>query len=543
MFQVLIVDDHPHLVDSMAKTLPWSDLRVEHVHKAYSAFDAMEILGSAPVDLVITDIRMPVMSGLELIKEIRDRWKTTKIILLSGYADFEYAKEALKQDVEDYLLKPVPDEDLIVSIRGVLEKKEIEWKEIISTQRAMSALNQHLPVLKQNLLMDLLQRRPIPDAALRDKLDLYNIPFPVRSPAAMALIRLEDSFAASDEQSVTLYEYAIGNIAAEIFHDDFVLWHCRDDYGYLVLLIACKEELYAPAADEAKRQQRLEQCAVSLQHYVQAYLKGSISALVSDWFDFPREAPYYYQNCLYAFRQRIGNDRAFFMTLKGAESSQKISFFSSLYEPPTLKQLIEAGQWKELHAKLERIFDELVRDWSESEEHILEAYLEICGMLTYIAHKNRKRLVELIGPEYEKVVGGLSFKTVKQLREWTFRILEMLSGIVDRERQHSHASIVKQVNEYVENNLSDDVSIQTVAQKVFLHPSYLSRIYKSESGESYSDYVLRIRMEKAVVLLKNKGIKVYDISAGLGYNQTQHFIKMFKKFFGLTPQEYRERML
>lgn len=540
MHQVLIVDDHMHLVDSMEKTLPWSDMGVSSVHKAYSAFDAMETLESHSIDLVITDIRMPVKSGLELIREIRSRWRTIKIILLSGYSDFEYAKEALRHDVEDYLLKPVPDEELIASIRRVLEKASVEWHAVISNQRAIQTLQAHLPLLRQNLLLELLQGRSMTESALQDKFSLYQLPFSTDISASMALIRLEDDFARHDEHSVSLFEYAIANVAAEIFQDDFNLWNCRDDYGYLVFMIASTDKLMTQTAD--KRKQLLEQHAVQLQHYVHVYLKGSISVLVSEWFMFPNEISAYYQNCLFAFRQRIGDEQDLFMTLTGNENNQKIASFSSLYEPPTLKQYIEAGQWKELHGKLERIFEELLRDWSQSEEHILEVYLEICGMLTYIAHKNHKRLSELIGEEYEKVVGGLTFKTVKPLRDWTFRRLEQLSDIVDRERKHSHAAIVSQVNEYIEHNLQHDVSIQTVANHVFLHPSYLSRIYKTESGVSFSDYVLKVRMERAVSLLRNKGIKVYDISTELGYNQTQHFIKMFKKHFGLTPQEYRERM-
>lgn len=541
MHQVLIVDDHMHLVDSMEKTLPWMAMGVSSVHKAYSAFDAIDTLQSHSIDLVITDIRMPVMSGLELIQQIRTRWRNTRIILLSGYADFEYAKEALRQDVEDYLLKPVSNDELAASIGRVLEKAAAEWQAIISNQRAIQTLQEHLPLLRQNLLLELLRGRCRSEAVPLDKFPLYQLPFAQGDCAAIALIRLEDDFVRHSDHSVSLFEYAIANVAAEIFQDDFYLWYCRDDYGYLVFMITATDKLRGQSAETIK--QLLEQHAVQLQHYVHVYLKGSISVLVSEWFVFPDEVASYYQKCLFVFRQRIGDEQDLFMTLAGSESEQKIASFSSLYEPPTLKQYIEAGQWQELYGKLERIFEELLCEWSQSEEHILEVYLEVCSMLTYIAHKNRKRLSELIGDEYEKVAGGLPFKTVKPLRDWTFRILGHLSDQVERERKHSHAAIVSQVNAFVEQNLQHDVSIQTVANHVFLHPSYLSRIYKSETGESYSDYVLKVRMERAISLLRNKGIKVYDISTELGYNQTQHFIKMFKKHFGLTPQEYRERML
>ncbi|GGD51262.1 response regulator [Paenibacillus nasutitermitis] len=542
MYQVMLVDDHTHLVDSMAKTIPWETLGIGHVHKAYSAYEALELMQSHPIDLVITDIRMPGMSGLELIENIRRSWKKAKCILLSGYSDFEYAKEALLQEVDDYLLKPINNDELIHSIQRILEKAREEWLEIVSNQRALQTLQQNLPILKQNLLNDLLLGHKQSIKQLQEQLETFAIPINMEQPVALAMIRLEDDY--PDYNAGYLFEYSITNIAEEISEHDFRLWSCRDTYGYLVFLIIPEDERIKVTAEEpfGELQVLLEQFAAQLQHYVKNVLKGRISILVSEWFPFPGELHGCYQNCLFAFRQRIGDEREFFMTLSDSVPDQNIAIFSSLYEPPTLKQIIETGHKKELYDKLNRIFDELLKDWSHSEEHILEAYLEICGMLTYIVHKNRKRLSELIGDEYEKLTGGLPFKTVKQLRDWTFRILERLSNLVDQERRHSHAAIIRQVHDFIGKNLSKDVSIQTIANHVYLHPSYLSRVYKSESGESLSDYVLRVRMEKAVTLLRSKPLKIYDIASELGYNQTQHFIKMFKKQFGHTPQEYRERL-
>ncbi len=109
MYQLLIVDDEVHVVERLSATVPWLSMGIGQVHKAYSASEALSLLNQFSVDIVITDIQMPGMSGLELIAEISRKWKKTKTIILSGHSDFQYAKEAILHRTEDYLLKPVTE--------------------------------------------------------------------------------------------------------------------------------------------------------------------------------------------------------------------------------------------------------------------------------------------------------------------------------------------------------------------------------------------------------------------------------------------------
>ncbi|MDG0810645.1 response regulator [Cohnella rhizosphaerae] len=121
MFQVLLVDDHAHLVDSLVKSIPWESLGISQVHTAYSGPAALEVLDTYPVDILVTDIRMPGLSGLELIRRVMQARKRIKCIVMSGYADFEYARQALQFDTVDYILKPAEDEEIVASLRKATE--------------------------------------------------------------------------------------------------------------------------------------------------------------------------------------------------------------------------------------------------------------------------------------------------------------------------------------------------------------------------------------------------------------------------------------
>ena len=179
-----------------------------------------------------------------------------------------------------------------------------------------------------------------------------------------------------------------------------------------------------------------------------------------------------------------------------------------------------------------------------SQEHLLEVYFAISSAFSFIAHKNGQSLSELIGSDFDKMADGIPFRTISQLRESLNRMLDRLKDDADREARDSRSSLIRDIHRFIEDNLSLDATLQSIADHVHMHPVYVSKIYKlEETGENISDYINRLRMEKAAYLLTNSQEKTYEIAAKLGYQRSHSFIHAFKKQYGLTPQEYREQHL
>ena len=242
MRQLLIVDDQSILADDLADMLPWEEAGIDVVHKAYSGPEAIELLHEHAIDVVITDIRMPGMTGLELIQEIKQNWKHTKCILLSGYSDFEYTKQALKLKSSDYLLKPAADDELITSVRRAIKELEQEWLEISSMQRAMYSLREQLPKLREYLLLDMVSgKQSLSPQRLSKKLATYTIPFRQDDSFHVMLLRLDDEDHLYDDgESEALIDYAIANMTEEVFGDQLDIWHCKDTNGFIVCLLKAK---------------------------------------------------------------------------------------------------------------------------------------------------------------------------------------------------------------------------------------------------------------------------------------------------------------
>lgn len=532
--QMIIVDDEAHWVDNLSMNKPWHTLGIEHVHKAYSAHEALQIIDTHPIDIVISDILMPEMTGIELIERIRIRDKKIKCIILSGHSDFEFAKQALQHNAVDYLLKPPTDKELLDAVKTAIDQLNAEWETISSFERTQYALRENLPLLRGQLLLEALHDQRIPSDEWIRKLENYRLPFE-QGECALLLVRMEEEFGQYLSNRQPLIEYAIINIAEEIIGEFMEVWSVKEEHGYLVFLLQLKEN-----KDDIGKETILEKLSSQLQYKVKQFLKGSLSIVITEWFNFPEQLSDRFRQATTYFRQIVGDEREFVMRVSDLEQNTAQRPLSSLYVPPTLVNLLEAGRWDEANQKLKAIFAELDDQWSESWEHCMEAGCLISASFTHLAHRNGHTLVKLLGNEIEPLQSGEAFTSISKLRKWSLGALDKLKEGTSDEIKDIRTQYVKKVQEFTDKNLHLDVSLRALADHVNLHPTHLSKIYKLETGEGISDYVFHLRMERACYKLKSTNKKVYEISMEIGYTDPAYFIKVFKRQYGVTPQEYRD---
>jgi two-component system response regulator YesN len=539
MLSLLLVDDEVSVVETLAITIPWQEMGIETVYKAFNGNEALYILKNHNVDIVITDIHMPGISGLEFVQYINKNWSKTKCILLSGYADFQYAQEAIQHQVAEYLVKPISNGKLIKAVQKVIQTIREEWEVVASYRKAIHTLKENLPMLRSNLLNDVIHGRRFHPQTLKEKLGLLELPFSFNDSFSIVLVRIDDGFSSYDQLSSSLLDFSITNIFEEIFSEQFDICYTRDVHEPKPK--GQGEESADDNGGEEAERQMLTNAAVLLQDNVKSYLKGRISVVISRQGSFPGDAPMLYQSVIAEIRKRAGRDAELFIAVDEQADASRVQSLQRLYEPPFLMNLLEAGLWDSAEQKINEIFVELNKKSADSAEFLNEVYYSIAGAFTYIAHKNGTLLQDIAG-DYASFGSGPAFHSAKQLRDWTKAVLNRIKDSTDMEMKTSRNAIVNQVRSYIEDHLAGDVSLKTVSQHVFLHPNYLSKIYKLETGEALSEYIARIRMEKSVHMLRNHAYKVYEIAAKLGYQSAHYYIRVFKKHYGVTPQEYREKI-
>ncbi|MGO4543570.1 response regulator [Paenibacillus sp. 2TAB23] len=540
MHEILIVDDERSVVEGVAATLPCDDLKIGMVHKAFSVTDALAIIRQHPIDLVITDIRMPGISGLELMDRVHELSSSTQCILLTGHAEFEYAKRAITGGASDYLLKPVDDEDLIQAVGKALGTVRREWEELVSRDNTMKTMRDNLPLLRRDLLMELLQGHSIPAEALTDKLSQLLIPISEHDRVALLLIRLEEPFVHYGYKDRTLLEYAVSNVAEEVLRESCQVWTGKEAHGYLAFVIkrnhAKSREWTKPAVKE-----QFMRLGELIQRQVETYLKGTVSVVIGEEGAFPAHLGASYSGALAAFRKHIARGKGYLLSLGEHQEKAAVQTLSRLYEPPTLPDLLEAGRWDDFEKKLSLIFEELETQFGDSAEHAFETFCAVTGALSFIAHKSGYGLFEFLESGDRASLNFESFETFGQLRDGLFRLAAIMRSSLEREAADGHSKLIYKVQRFIEEHLDRAISLQMIAERVHLHPVYVSQMYKAVTGESLTDYMLRIRMEKSAHLLKTTNLKIYEIGNKFSYQNATYFIKQFKKLYGMTPQDYRDQ--
>ncbi|WP_341279476.1 response regulator [Paenibacillus sp. FSL H8-0537] len=560
-FRLLLVDDEASVVDSLADTLPWEQIGIGTVFKAYSGVEALEILNTNTIDVLITDIRMPGISGLELLQQVRRSWKRIKCILLSGHAEFAYAQQAIAHETYDYLLKPISDDHILEKVSGAVQalKKELDEKSF--HQRVARAFQENLPKLQGELLNELLEGRKYSAERLSEKLESLKVPVVLEQRFALMLVRLEGKLSEMDFYSLSLLEYAVSNMAEELFEARFRLWTCKSIHGYLVgvvteipldsaggTLIGGKqgedEEPLSGLSDDNKAlDEELQLKASQLQLSVNHYLSGEVSVLVSQWGLFPHDVRQQYEDVLLALRRQVGSQSGLFIHVASDIARQQpIHSLQRLYEPPMLIHLMESGSWEMAEQKLSGIWSELNQGWPDSPEHLMEVFFSIYASFSSFAHKNGRELAEMIGSGLSEMSGQLPSRSIIALKSWIDEAFLLLRQSMENDTRNDREITVGKIRSYIEKNLVTDVTLQAIADYLFMHPVHVSRIFKLATGENVSDYVLRLKMELAASMLANPSLKSYEIALQLGYQNPNYFNKVFKKYYSLTPQEFRQKL-
>ncbi|MEK5549628.1 response regulator transcription factor [Paenibacillus sp. FSL L8-0689] len=541
MVQILLVDDESYVTESLAATIPWETLGIERVHQAVSALAAVDVLEAYDIDILVTDIRMPGMTGLELIVEVNERWPHIRSLLLTGYADFEYAKKALQLKAFDYILKPVDDEEFIKCVSAAMDSLKEEWEAFDKVHQLQYSRRNDFGVLRTHLMHDLLLGRDLPVPKIESKMSEYEIKLRTGHPASMLLIQLGKHFSDMDYHSVSLIEYAIGNIAEEVFAPDFHVWHCKAPHDCLIVLIEGNWNSF-PERSVDEQNRFLSAAIEAFRKNVSNYLKGEIYVALTGWFKFPEELPKLYQTAIRSlyWNHQEETDALLFIEEQPEQPHSSVKSLEGLYMHPTLTHLLESRQWDEAEAKVSRVFGKM-EEVGYTREHLYELFISVTSAFMYTAHKQGRFITQMDQVGFDPLHAQKMVHSFPHLKEWIFSMMNKLKSEWSASEQSAKSYVVKQVQELISQDKGQELSVKTIADQVYLHPVYLSKIYKAETGEGLGDYIIRMRMERALYLLKYSNKKIYEITTELGYQNPQYFSKMFKKHYGMTPHEFRDQ--
>ncbi|MCZ8523154.1 MULTISPECIES: response regulator [Paenibacillus] len=542
MYKLLLVEDEADVREGILTEIDWPGCGFEVVDTAENGQEAVELMDRFVPDVVVTDIQMPFMDGLQLSEWIRERYPTTKIIILTGFDEFEYAQKAVKLHIDEYLLKPYSAEDLVAmlaKIRGQIDE-EIARKENVQTLQ--EHYRKSLPVLREVFLASLVTRR-LPLREIQEKCENYNLELQ-DCGFAVSLLSLdnlgadEDPVGESDSGSLRrskdteLKLFAVLNIAEEIVERHglgLVFVHNR----HVVLLSAVK------GADREPLMEKTLAVLEEIRQSIEKYLKFTVTTGVGTFCPQLQEISYSYQDAVLAldYRPILGDNRIICISDVETRFVEKLRF-DELKEHALIRGL-KVGTLQEIGEIVENLFEGIAEMGVSSKDY--QIYLiEILTAILKAAKDSNADLDAIFGPDFVPLAELHKFTNPQEAKNWVLGICTNIMSRIASERQYAYKSLVDQAKEYVQAHYHEtDISINKVCGMLHISAGYFSSIFKKEAKTTFGSYLSQIRMEAAKELLRTTDLKAFEIAEKVGFAEPNYFSFSFRKYAGVSPKEYR----
>ncbi|WP_055107649.1 response regulator [Paenibacillus ihumii] len=522
--KALLIDDEPLILNHLKNAIPWNELQIELVGTARNGIKGLELVMEFEPDIILCDIRMPLMDGLEFLREIRRLDYETEIIMLTGYQEFEYARLALKHGVKDYILKPINYTELEAAIGKLADEVRSRRSEKRFAERKLKKM---IGLAQEKMMFDVLMgfADDVPRYWAAEGEPGSELRY------AMFLVDL-DGYAQRTvswtEQERKLWNFAVRNVLQEAIPD-------REPHEYVVVQMRQGEWcvlLQLERSRHAASSEQMNEWARAIQRAVKEHIKLTVSLA---WDQGPLE---------------IGGLSQTYMRLQRALMLHP-DYEKLLPKDPLARDAAAVSEWQlveEITSGL-KMYDKLkveqgLERLRASLPHISEhSVLGIEKFLQYsIIHLLREmRELDFMNSQEEgKMWQHLQHShSVKDLLNV---ITELESHIKELEiNKKSSELLMISAGEYIQRNLSTDIGVDDIANYLNISSSYFSHLFKNHYGETFVEHLRKQRMELAKTMLRLTSRSVTEIGALVGYSDRRYFSKVFQRYTGVTPTEYREQ--
>lgn len=535
MYRLMIVEDEEIEREYLRRFVNWKSMGIEVVAAFESGEEALEYAELSDIQMLLTDIKLIGISGLQLSKKLLALKPGVKIVILTGYQQFEYAKEAVDLQAFSFLTKPVVMEELEAVFNKIVKRLELEESEKLDKERLQQIVAQNMPVLKNKFFDDLINGR-LTTPEIAKNLVYFDLEMP--SGSFNLLVSEIDSFGDMKEgmysSDVHLMQIKVLEILKAIKAPPLsVTFHVKD--GRYCTLVATDSPdadlLYAECLDLAQRIQD------KVNFQLQMEMTIGIGKGVRDLSDLKVS----YKNACdaVAFKFYMGSNQIIhYKDVYYDEKSSGIDMDEIGRHIATAVGLCDRENMEE---SLSMLFEDLRRN-ACTDTYIRNICINVLSRVSATMQDIHESFGKVFGNEalvWEKL---LRMDTVFDLKLWIKNILNAVVDYLNEKKTGCNKRIITTILNFIEANYHKNITIGDIASHVYLSPNYISVIFKKETGEAFTNYMIRYRMEKAAQMLKDSNLKVYEVGDKVGYTNTSHFCTAFKKMYGVSPNEYRERI-
>lgn len=527
MYKVLIADDEEWIREGLKTFIDWNKMGFSVVGEAEDGRQALELVNELQPHVVLTDIRMPFSTGIELMENVRKHNKTVKFVILSGFNEFEYANAAIDSGASGYLLKPI-NVDKLKDVFGKV-KQEFDLSGIEDMRK-----KQAFRLLREEFVTKLVHGKPevlkqLPERAAEAGVYLGYNAFTVLLVEVDELNRILAKYSAAD---LELLLYALKNMAEELFQSasevSFFNWQ-KAGFGMLVA-----HQAGAPYPLPETADLLIAKAAELLKLRVTIYIGATAADPYRIQESFRRAAELTKLKFFYGKNRRITEEeQASFLANAHSARNKRTTV-----QAERLLALVQEAGTEELGEYVETTFAGI---WTREES------VDVYAQFMRIAAKLKEKYHPLFSHvEPMKEQDFFDMRHMETMEELKASINELYAEMIRRlgaKGIQTPNKMMDQLIAFMESHYAEDITLETAAERVFMHPMYVSKWFKKETGKNFVDYLTEIRIAKAKEFLGDYSLKIYAVSDMVGYSDPKYFSKVFKQAVGVTPKEYRKLVL
>ena len=531
MIKAMVVDDEINTRESLREFVPWEDMGVDVVETAKNGLAALELIKLMEPDILLTDVRMPKMDGIELATKIRGLYPDCKIIFLSGYADKEYLKQAIHLNAVSYIEKPINMEEIkTVILKAISQCKEDDLKRTEALQLKRSMI-ESMPLVRQEIALELIKEHT-DIAALTSKFSDTLFHLPTEAIYSTAYIRMNWS-SSLDNPARDSVKQTLLKLFLEPDRLGFPSCLAGFDASDNIVLIVAESHPYIIPSIEIAYEQLLNTLIEMSEDYY------DVSIGIGVRIDHLSQISKSYQTAVQASLGQfyLGTNR-----ILNPETSGGYHFVVDREVYDRFRNNLNADKIDETLQMIRKMTDDIRMSRDNDLLHVKHIYLQfIITLLDVVKDRGIDHLHLHSGKDMHNIRRMIEgFHTLTELADFVLDQIETIFG--DIEEKDSVSRKMYRITQYIKENYTDPaLSIHAIAVYSNFSETYLCAFFKKSTGKTLNAYITEIRMEKAKELLKDSRFKLYEVANQLGYKDANYFSTLFKRYTGCTPSKFMEK--
>ena len=512
LYRVLLVDDEEDIREGISRKMDWLGLGFSLVGEAANGQDALELAESLRPDVILTDIKMPFMDGLELCRILTDRLPAARFVVFSGFDAFEYAKQAIQMNVVEYILKPINADELSAVLRRLKDQLDRERAERRNVELLRSRYMENLPVLRELFYANLLDGRIEPgterERAAHLDIDLQGEEWAV----GLAYI-------GSDRRD------ALSTLSVQKDRCKLSLYN---DWVAVIVSLTESFTIY----DLIRVLDRVCTLAAS---YLGLTLTVGVGAPCKELSGMARSAAE--ARTALEYRSMVGRGQVIYIGDLEPDGGQVLTFEEA--DERTLTAAVRLGSEQEVRDAAAALAGK-IREANPSAGQYNLFLMELVTHLMKMTRRSGVGVEEVFGTGFSLPIQDSALPSLEELEGWCAERYLRLWTLIRRRQTDSAGQTVETAKEYIRQHYAEsDLSVEKLCAYLHLSSTYFSTLFKRETGTSFTAYVTTVRMEAAAEAIRGTEEKTYLIAQRCGYEDPNYFSYVFKRHFGVTPTKYR----